>query len=87
MNTAEALAQEVDEIIASLRVNLATNLEALAKRSDALADLALVNDDALRKAMCATAVVHVYSTMQNKVEALMTNPEQVEAVIDSMSVD
>jgi len=85
MTKAEALSREIDEIIEALRVTLATNLEAITKRADALADLSLNDAAALASAMRATAICHVYATMQSKAEAVGNNPEQAEAIVSSLS--
>ena len=84
MDKAEALEQEIDSILEALRISLATYLEALNRRTDALADLSLTDKNALKAAMRAVAATHIYCTMQSKVEKVLKNPEQVEAILDEI---
>ena len=84
METAENIAAEIRNIIEAHRVTTATTSEALATRADALADLALGDAIALDVAMQATALTYLYSEMQKKIEAVMNNPEQIEAILDKL---
>lgn len=81
MDKTSAIAREIDIIVDAMRVTLATAAEALAHRSQALADLAVIDPAALQHAVRATAITHVYATMSIKVDAVAGSPEQAEAIV------
>ena len=81
MEKTDDIAREVDTIVDALRVNLATAAEALTFRADALAELALSDPEALQHAVRATAVTCIYAELSKKIDLVVNNPEQAEAVV------
>lgn len=71
-------------MIEAHRVMTATTSEAMVHRADVLADLALGDAGALTLAMQATALTYLYSDMQAKIEQVMNNPEQIEAILSTL---
>lgn len=84
LSRAEDICQEIDSIIEAHRVSTATTCEALATRADALADLALGDAGLLEAATRATVLTSLYADMQLKIERVMDNPEQIEALMASL---
>lgn len=87
MSKASDIFGEVTTIVEAHRIETAMVAEALIRRSDSLAALAIADISAVDMAIRTSAVTHLYSSFAAKIDLVLNNTEQAEAVIRELEND